>query len=308
MFPGQGTQRVGMGRLIERSSAAARAVFDLADEVLERDVRKLCFTGPTRELTLTQNAQVAIFTSNAAALAKLREEGHEPGLALGHSVGELNALCAAGVLSLEQGLRLVARRGELMGRIRTPGTMASILGLQRDDVEQLCVRATGVVVAALVNGPENVVISGEVAGVEEVEKLALTAGARKATRLAVSSAFHSPLMAEAVAEWSSVVTAADLDDPRFPVVLNTTGATAAGADDARQALIDQLTGPVRWVEDVRVAARSMEQAGPGVLVEAGDSKVLTALVRAIEPELPTLTMHDPRALKKLAPTALTGSP
>jgi [acyl-carrier-protein] S-malonyltransferase len=295
MFPGQGTQRVGMGRLIERSSAAASEVFDTADGVLERDVRKLCFSGPTRELTLTQNAQVAIFTSNAAALAKLREEGHSPGLSLGHSVGELNALCAAGVLSLEDGLRLVAKRGELMGRIETPGTMSSILGLMWDDVTALCDSMSEVVVPALINGPENVVVSGSVAGVEQLEQLALEAGARKATRLTVSNAFHSPLMAEAVAEWSSVVAAASFGEPRFPVVLNTTGAIATDAQDARQALVDQLTGPVRWVEDVRAAAA----AGVGLLVEAGDSKVLTALVRAIEPELATLTMHDPRALKKL---------
>ncbi|MFI7585843.1 ACP S-malonyltransferase [Spongisporangium articulatum] len=295
MFPGQGTQKVGMGRVLERGSKAASAVFDTADAVLERDVRGLCFRGPTPELTLTQNAQVAIFTSNAAALAALREEGHEPVLAMGHSVGELNALVAAGVLSLEDGLRLVAARGRLMGLIETPGTMASILGLAPDDVRALCERSGHVVVPALVNGPENIVVSGEVAGVEAVEKLALEAGARKATRLTVSSAFHSPLMAEAVPEWEQVVAAATMNEPRFPVVLNTTGAVATGADDARQALVDQLTGPVRWVEDVRAAVAQ----GVDLMVEAGDSKVLTALVRAIEPDLSCVAMHDPRALRRL---------
>ncbi len=302
MFPGQGTQRVGMGRVLERTSPAARAVFDTADGVLDRDVRKLCFTGPTRELTLTQNAQVAIFTSNAACLARLREEGHRPALALGHSVGELNAAVAAGVLTLEDGLRLVAARGALMGRIEVPGTMASVLGLSPEAVGELCAEVTATdpahpVVAALLNGPENVVVSGATEGVEAVEQAASAAGARKVTRLTVSSAFHSPLMAEAVAEWREVVAAAQLHEPEFPVVLNTTGTIATGADDVGAALVDQLTGPVRWVEDVRTAAG----AGVDLMVEAGDSKVLTALVRAIDPELTCLTMHDPRALRRLTP-------
>lgn len=295
MFPGQGTQRVGMGRVLERGSKAAAAVFDTADAVLERDVRGLCFRGPTPELTLTQHAQVAIFTSNAAALAALREAGHQPQVAMGHSVGELNALVAAGVLSLEDGLRLVAARGALMGRIETPGTMASVLGLRYEQVEELCRRSPRTVVAALVNGPENIVVSGAVEGVEEVGRLATEAGARKVTRLTVSSAFHSPLMAEAVPEWRTVVEAATFNEPAFPVVLNTTGAPATGADDVRQALVDQLTGPVRWVEDVRAAVA----LGVDLMVEAGDSKVLTALVRAIDPDLGCVTMHDPRALRKL---------
>jgi [acyl-carrier-protein] S-malonyltransferase len=298
MFPGQGTQKVGMGRVAERSSPAAAAVFDAADSVLTRDVRRLCFAGPTRELTLTQNAQVAIFTCNAAFAALLAEHGHEPVVVLGHSVGELNALVAAGVLSLEDGLKLVAARGELMGRITTPGAMSSVLGLGPDRVRELCDQVSvpdRPVVAALINAPENVVVSGATEAVEALEPLALAAGARKATRLTVSSAFHSPLMAEAVEQWAQVVGGARFEQPRIPVVLNTTGALARDADDIRQALVDQLTGPVRWVEDVRVAA----SAGARMLVESGDSKALAAMVRAIDPGLPTVTLHDPRAIRRV---------
>jgi [acyl-carrier-protein] S-malonyltransferase len=298
MFPGQGTQKVGMGRVVERSSAAAAGVFDAADSVLERDVRRLCFAGPARELTLTQNAQVAIFTCNAAVAAMLADLGHEPVVVLGHSVGELNALVAAGVLTLEDGLRLVAARGELMGRISTPGAMSSVLGLGPERVGQLCAEVSTPqhpVVPALINAPENVVVSGATQAVEALEPLALAAGALKATRLTVSSAFHSPLMAEAVAQWTDVVSGLQFAQPKIPVVLNTTGARARTADDIRQALIDQLTGPVRWVEDVRVAAAS----GAQLLVESGDSKALAAMVRAIDPQLPTVTLHDPRAVRRL---------
>jgi [acyl-carrier-protein] S-malonyltransferase len=309
MFPGQGSQRIGMGRWMERTSPAAAEVFDVAGEVLGRDVRALCFTGPARELTLTRNAQVAVFTTNAAAAAVLAAEGFEARLALGHSVGELNALVAAGVLPLDDGLRLVAARGEIMGRIPVPGTMAALVGLDQDVVRELCAAASGepsgpagtagVVVPALLNGPQNVVVSGDVAAVELCTGLAVEAGARSITKLVVSGAFHSPLMAAAVAEWSEVVAAAALREPRIPVVLNTTGAVATGADDVRRALVDQLTGPVRWVEDVRTAVGLLGRLDGGLLMESGDSKVLTTLARGIEPDAATMTMHDPKTLRRL---------
>jgi [acyl-carrier-protein] S-malonyltransferase len=301
MFPGQGSQRIGMGRWMERTSPAAAEVFDVAAEVLGRDVRALCFTGPARELTLTRNAQVAVFTVNAAAAAVLAVEGFEARLAMGHSVGELNALVAAGVLPLADGLRLVAARGEIMGRIAVPGTMAAIVGLDQDAVRDLCAAAsgdaTGAVVPALLNGPQNVVVSGDVAAVERCTDLAVEAGARAITKLVVSGAFHSPLMAAAVAEWAEVVAAAPLREPRLPVVLNTTGAAATGAADVRRALVDQLTGPVRWIEDVRAATALLGDGG--LLMEAGDSKVLTTLARGIEPDVATMTMHDPKTLRRL---------
>jgi [acyl-carrier-protein] S-malonyltransferase len=305
MVPGQGSQRIGMGRWMERASPAAAEVFDVAAGVLERDVRALCFTGPARELTLTRNAQVAVFTVNAAAAAVLAAEGFETRLAMGHSVGELNALVAAGVLSLADGLRLVAARGDLMGRVTVPGTMAALVGADLDTVRGLCVAASGAgtVVPALLNGPRNVVVSGDADAVERCVALAGAAGAHTVTRLVVGGAFHSPLMGPAVARWSAVVAAAPLREPRIPVVLNTTGAVATGVDDVRRALVDQLTGQVRWVDDVRAAARVLRGLsggdGTGLLVEAGDSKVLTALVRGVEPGLPTMTMHDPKTLRRL---------
>ena len=294
MFPGQGTQRTGMGRLAERS---APEVFDLGSEVLGRNLRDLCFRCPARELVLTQNAQVAVFTCNAASAEALRAEGHRPVLAVGHSVGELNALCEAGVMSLEEGFRLVATRGELMGRVRTAGTMAAIVGLGSAAVERICaeVRERTCVVAALFNGPVNTVVSGTVEGVEECARIALREGARKVTRLEVSSAFHSPLMAEVAGEWRAVVERLKLRAPCIPVVLNATGAACDDADEIRRALVAQLTEPVRWVAAVRSATR----LGVRTLVEAGDSKVLSALVRAITPQVACVPMQDPRALARL---------
>lgn len=299
MFPGQGTQRLGMGRQFDRAGAGAAAVFDAAERVTGRDVRALCFTGPAREQTLTQNAQLAVFTCNAAALALLEESGVEPVCALGHSVGELNALHAAGVLDLDDALRLVAARGAIMGAVREPGTMLAVLGLELDVVSALCdqaAQATGLpLVAALRNGAVNIVASGAVAAVEELERLAAAAGALKVTRLVVSHAFHSPLMSGAVAAWRDVVTATELRAPRIPVLLNTTGREARDVEDIRAALVDQLTGPVRWVEDVLAAQAS----GAVELVEAGDSKVLTGLARTIAPALATQTMSDPRMVRRL---------
>jgi [acyl-carrier-protein] S-malonyltransferase len=184
--------------------------------------------------------------------------------------------------------------------------MAAIVGLDQDVVRELCAAASGAaadpsgtggaVVPALLNGPQNVVVSGDVAAVERCTELAVEAGSRAITKLVVSGAFHSPLMAAAVAEWSEVVAAAPLREPRIPVVLNTTGAVATGVDDVRRALVDQLTGPVRWVEDVRTAVAVL---GDGLLMEAGDSKVLTTLARGIEPDAATMTMHDPKTLRRL---------
>jgi [acyl-carrier-protein] S-malonyltransferase len=301
MFPGQGTQRLGMGRHLERGAPGA-AVFDVASEVTGRDVRALCFTGPAAVQTRTENAQVAVFTCNAAALALLRDAGAEPVVALGHSVGELNALHAAGVLDLDEAVRLVAARGALMGAITRPGAMLAVLGLDLPTVVALCEQARATagapVVAALLNGPANVVASGAVEAVEALTPLVLAAGAVKATQLVVSHAFHSPLMADAVDAWRDVVAAVPLAPPRIPVLLNTTGRAAAGVDDIRAALVDQLTGPVRWVEDVRAAV----SAGARGFVEAGDSKVLGGLVRAIDPQLPTWTMNDPRTVRRLRET------
>jgi [acyl-carrier-protein] S-malonyltransferase len=299
MFPGQGTQRLGMGRHLERASAAAAAVFDIASEVLDRDMRALCFTGPSAEQTRTENAQAAVFTCNAAALAVLVEAGIEPVCALGHSVGEFNALHAAGVITLEQGLALVAARGALMGSISAPGAMLAVLGLDPKVVERLCLQASETagasVFASLRNGPANVVASGAAAAVDALEPLAREAGAVRATRLVVSHAFHSPLMGPAVQRWAEVVADVELAEPRIPVLLNTTGRAATGLEDIRTGMVGQLTAPVLWVDNVEAAV----EAGTTLFVESGDSKVLTGLARAIAPEIPAWTLSDPRTVRRL---------
>lgn len=301
LFPGQGTQRVGMGHWIVRASPAAAEVFDLGSELLGRDLRRLCFRGPDRELIRTENTQVAVFACNAATLAALGERGCRPAAVAGHSVGELNALCAAAVLELADGFRLVAARGALMGRVRAPGAMAAVIGLDPDQVEQVCAgaRVQGPVVAALFNGPANVVVSGATEAVTAAADLATAAGARKVTRLAVGSAFHSPLMAEVADEWRATVDGVRLRPPRLPLFLNVPGASVSAPDDVRAAIVEQLTAPVRWVEVVR----AMATAGAQRLVECGDSKVLTALARAIVPGMPCLPLTDPRSLRRLTAAA-----
>ncbi|SHN27639.1 ACP S-malonyltransferase [Cryptosporangium aurantiacum] len=301
LFPGQGTQRVGMGHWLERASKAAAAVFDTGSAVLGRDLRALCFRGPERELTLTQNTQVAVFTVNAVAAAALGERGSVPDAVAGHSVGELNALCAAGVLPLEEGFRLVAARGALMGRVRTPGAMAAVIGLDLDRVAEICADVPGPVVPALLNGPSNVVISGAAESVATASDRATAAGARKVTRLVVSSAFHSPLMAEATDEWRAVVAAAGLRPPSVPLFLNVPGASVSSVDAIQRAVVEQLTAPVRWTDVVSgIAALGVRR-----LVEAGDSKVLTVLARAIVPGVPCVSLSDPRAFRRLTTLAPT---
>jgi [acyl-carrier-protein] S-malonyltransferase len=300
LFPGQGTQRVGMGYWVERASPAAAAVFDLGSDVLGRDLRALCFRGPERELTRTRNTQVAVFTVNAATQAALAERGCRPGVVAGHSVGELNALCAAGMLSPPDGFRLVAVRGALMGRIQTPGAMAAVIGLDLPTVERLCAEVPGAVVPALLNGPQNIVVSGATTSVEAVSARATEAGARKVTRLAVGGAFHSPLMAEVVEEWRDTVAGVELHPPEIPLILNVSGQAATATDVVRTAIVEQLTAPVRWVE----VMRSVVAAGAQRLVESGDSKVLSVLARAIVPGHPCVPLNDPRSLRRLtAPAA-----
>lgn len=291
LFPGQGSQKPGMAKDLAAAFPAAADVFARADEALGAPLSTLCFEGPAEELTLTHNAQPALLAHGAAVWAVVKDQlSAQAQGAAGHSLGEFSAYHAAGALPLEDALRLVRRRGELMYEtgVKVPGAMAAILGELQRPIEEICGEASakGVCVPANYNNTEQIVISGEVAAVEAAMELAKAAGAKRAMRLPVSGAFHSPLMEPAQAGLGAALQAAQWRDPNVPVWSNVTAEAVGDAATARDLLLKQLTSPVRWVEVVRnVAARF-----PGTtFVEMGPGAVLSGLVKRLAPDCRTMT-------------------
>ncbi|HEY7236507.1 MAG TPA: ACP S-malonyltransferase [Gemmatimonadaceae bacterium] len=290
LFPGQGSQKPGMGKDLAEAFPEARAVFDRADDVLGAPLSRLCFEGPAEELTLTHKAQPALLAHGAALWAVARERiASRVRAAAGHSLGEFTAHHSASTLPLDGALRIVRRRGELMYEtgLSRPGTMAAILGDLREPIEDVCARATreaGLVVPANYNAPGQVVLSGELDGVERAMALAKEAGAKRAMRLNVSGAFHSPLMQSAEPGLTEILTVTPMADPRFPVYANVDATAVTTAASAREHLIRQLTSPVRWTEEVQALVRDFPNA---LFVEMGPGTVLVGLVRKIAPSVKT---------------------
>ncbi|MFN2398740.1 MAG: ACP S-malonyltransferase [Gemmatimonadaceae bacterium] len=288
LFPGQGSQKPGMGKDLAEAFPAARMTFDQADETLGITLSSLCFDGPEAELTSTENAQPALLTHGAAAWAVVRDRlGPLVRAAAGHSLGEFTAHHAAGTFSLLDALQLVRRRGELMrdSGVKRPGAMAAVMGLDEHVVEHLCARASteaGLVVAANYNTPEQLVISGEAGGVERAMALAKEAGAKHAIRLNVSGAFHSPLMADAAAGLKEALDAVPASPANFPVYSNVSAEPSDGPADTKTLLFRQLTAPVRWTDEVRNMVRSFSDA---LFVELGPGSKLGNLVRRIVPQI-----------------------
>ena len=304
MFPGQGSQFVGMGQALAQSSPAARRTFAEADEVLGFSLSALCWDGPEAELTDTVNAQPALLTCSIAALRALHERVGEftPAVVAGHSMGEITALVAAGAMELEDGLALVRRRGELMKAAgqRAPGGMAAILGLDAPAVTELCAEAAaqtnGLVQVANDNCPGQVVISGEAAALEKAMELARGRGAKRARRLEVSIAAHSPLMQSAVADFTLAVEAVPFIAPIPPIIANVTAAPMSDPNDLRVELPRQLTSPVRWTESVRYIVNG----GITTLVELGAKDVLTTLLKRIDDKAQGVAVGTPEELEKYA--------
>ena len=291
LFPGQGSQVPGMGKDLAERFPAARETFLAADAVVGAPLSRLCFEGPAEELTLTLNAQPALLAHGAAVWAVVRDViGPMVVAAAGHSLGEFTAYHAADSLALPEAVQLVRTRGELMfeSGTRRPGAMAALLGELTMPIEAICEEASeaGVVVAANFNSPGQTVISGKPAGVERAMALAKQAGAKRAIRLNVSGAFHSPLMADAAAGLESAIGLARLADPRFPIYANVNGQPIADAALARRLLVEQLTSPVQWVREVESLAASHADA---LFVEMGPGTVLKGLVKKIAPELNVVT-------------------
>ncbi len=292
LFPGQGSQKPGMGKDVHDAFPAARAVFEAADAALGAPLSRLCFEGPAETLTETHNAQPALLTHSAAVWAVVRERiESRVRAAAGHSLGELSAYHAAGTLSLADAVRLVRRRGELMfdaGRQR-PGTMAAILGDTSEPIDAICERASreaGLVQPANYNSPGQVVISGEVPGVERAMELCKAAGAKRAIKLNVSGAFHSALMETASHGYQQAIANTVFSHPRFPVFANVTATPVTSGTSASDLLLKQLTSPVRWTQEVAAMAQAYPAA---TFVEMGPGSVLAGLVKKIAPTVKTMT-------------------
>jgi [acyl-carrier-protein] S-malonyltransferase len=302
LFPGQGSQKPGMGKDLAEAFPIARGVFGEVDAALGADLSRLCFEGPAEELTLTRNAQPALFAHGAAVWALTKDALHEHvRVAAGHSLGEFTAYHAADAVSLPGAAKLVRRRGELMYDAGTarPGTMAAILGTTSMPVEQICERATkeaALVVPANFNTDEQVVISGEIAGVERAMEIAKEAGAKRAIKLPVSGAFHSPLMEPAIPGLTDAIATSAFMDPLYPVYSNVTAAASTTAVDAKDLLLRQLTSPVRWSTEVRNIAAVFPDA---LYVEMGPGNVLSGLVGRLVKGARTVSCGTPPEVEKL---------
>jgi [acyl-carrier-protein] S-malonyltransferase len=300
LFPGQGSQAVGMGRELAERFPVAAATFAEADSALGFPLSKLCFEGPEETLRLTENTQPAIMAVSVAAARVLAAHGVEPALAAGHSLGEWSAHVIAGTLSFADALRAVKARGAAMQKAvpAGEGAMAAVLSLDAAQVAEACeeaARETGLVVqAANLNSPNQTVISGAAAAVEKAAALCKAKGARRTVMLPVSAPFHCALMQPAQEEVARVLAGLALHDPRIPVAANVTGSLVTTADAARDALIRQVTGAVRWID----CEQALKGAGANLFIEAGPGKVLCGLLKQIDPELKSLNVEDAGSLEK----------
>jgi [acyl-carrier-protein] S-malonyltransferase len=300
LFPGQGSQAVGMGRELAERFPAAAETFAEADAALGFPLSKLCFEGPEETLRLTENTQPAIMAVSVAAARVLAAHGVEPALAAGHSLGEWSAHVIAGTLSFADALRAVKARGAAMQKAvpAGEGAMAAVLSLDAAQVAEACeeaARETGLVVqAANLNSPNQTVISGAAAAVEKAAALCKAKGARRTVMLPVSAPFHCALMQPAQEEVARVLAGLALHDPRIPVAANVTGSLVTTADAARDALIRQVTGAVRWID----CEQALKGAGANLFIEAGPGEVLCGLLKQIDPELKSLNVEDAGSLEK----------
>lgn len=297
VFPGQGSQTVGMGADVAEAFPAAQAVFAEADEVLGFALSDLCFNGPTDDLDDTYNTQPALFVMGIALLRVLQDRLGEhvaPACVAGHSLGEFTALAAAGALSFADGLTLVRERGRLMNEAshRRPGAMAAILGLEADAVRNLCAEIstqTGqVLVLANDNCPGQLVISGEKEALKAALPAALDRGAKRAVQLAVSVASHSPLMESIVPEFRAALEAAPFAAPSVPVIGNVGAVPLESADAIRAELDAQLTSTVRWTESVQY----MRTQGIQTFIELGPKDVLTGLLKRIDRKTERMALNN----------------
>ena len=296
VFPGQASQYPGMGKELAERHAAARAVFDDADKALGFSISKVCFEGSEEDLKLTANTQPAILTCSVAVFRVLAEKGLEPDFVAGHSLGEYSALVCAGSLKFADAVRLVRNRGTYMQDAvpQGVGAMAAIMGLSHAVVADVCKRAANgeICAPANLNSPDQTVISGHAGAVKRAVELASQAGAKRAVILPVSAPFHSALMAAMEEKFGQDLRGAEFSDLRVPLVTNVDADTITTGSEAREALIRQISMPVRWEESVRL----LIDEGVNTFVEVGPSHVLTGLLRQIERSVAALNVEDEKSL------------
>jgi len=297
IFPGQASQYSGMGKELAEKYPAARAIFDEADKTLGFSISKICFEGTEEELKQTAYTQPAILTVSVAALWALSEKRIGADFVAGHSLGEYSALVAAGSLNFADAVKLVHKRGKYMQEAvpAGQGAMAAILGLSPAVVADACKRAAegGICAPANLNSPEQTVISGEASAVKRAVEIASQLGAKRAVMLPVSAPFHSALMMPAQEKLENDLRAIKFADPHVPVVTNVDADTITKGDDAREALIRQVSMPVRWEESMRM----LLDEGVNTFIEVGPGKVLTGIMRQIERSVTTLNVEDEKSLQ-----------
>lgn len=293
LFPGQGSQAVGMGRDLAESYSEAEAIFKAADNRLGTPLSDTIFNGPTEELKKTENTQPAILTTSIAFLKILESEGFKPDLTAGHSLGEYSALVASGAMSFEDAVYTVRKRGLFMEEAvpAGKGTMAAVLGMKPEQLHAVCEEASteeDIVQLANINSKSQIVISGTVAGVEKASELAKEKGAKRVIPLNVSGPFHSDLMKPAADQLQSVLNEIMINDANPAVVANVTAEPVTNADEIRTRLIEQLSSPVRWAESVE----TMKDAGVDTYIEVGPGNVLSGLVKKVDRRATILQVND----------------
>ncbi|HWF37827.1 MAG TPA: ACP S-malonyltransferase [Candidatus Acidoferrales bacterium] len=297
LFPGQASQYAGMGRDLAEHFPESRAIFDAADAALGFAISKLCFDGPEEELKLTENTQPAILTVSTAAYLALEKRGIEPDFVAGHSLGEYSALVAAGSLDFSDAVKIVRNRGRYMQEAvpHGEGAMAAIMGLPPAEVSELCKHAADneVVTPANLNSPEQTVISGSAGAVKRGVEIASQKGAKRAVMLPVSAPFHSPLMEPAQRRLERDLRAAAFAPLRFPLITNADAEAISSGEEAREALIRQVTLPVRWLDSIR----EMIDRGVNIFVEVGAGKVLCGLLRQIDRSVRCFNVEDSASLQ-----------
>lgn len=298
VFPGQGSQYVGMGKDLYNDFPICRKIFDFANELLEIDLKKICFDGPEESLRQTENTQPALFVHSLAIFEVVKEHYNNIECAAGHSLGEYSALTASSVFNFVDGLKIVRLRGKLMQESgkQNPGTMAAIIGLPIEKIMEICynLKDTGVVQPANFNSPGQIVISGDVNAVRKAIELAKQNGAKLAKELVVSGAFHSPLMNYAYENIAIELEKLKMFEPKFPVYSNVTGDKFQSLDQIRTLLIEQIIRPVRWQQIIE----KMIENGITTFIEIGAGKVLTGLIKRINPNVNVFNIGTSDELKR----------
>ena len=299
VFPGQGAQYVGMGKALSESFVPAKQLREKADDTLGFSISKVMFEGPEEDLKITANTQPALFVSSMMVLEVLKSEGVDFDFVAGHSLGEYSAICAAGGFSFEDGLKLVRLRGSLMAKAgqEHPGSMAAIIGVDDDKIQDLCdaVKNVGIVVPANFNCPGQIVVSGEVDAVKALVDNCGAAGV-KAVPLAVSGAFHSPLMQSAQAGLADAIANTKFNDLQKPLIANVTAQTVTSGAEIKDLLVRQLVSPVRWNQSM---AYAIKELGVTSGVEVGVGHVLAGLQRKIDRAVKFTAVESVEAVQAL---------